>query len=351
MNKLRGKATVRDVAKKAGVSLATVDRVLNARSGVRQKTREKVERAVAALNYSRDLGASLLARGTYINVHFILPGNDNPFMEMLAQAINRLAGDPVQNRTRIEMTRVAALNAGELARVLDGLDPADCSCAVIVSTDEPVVIEAVARASDRGIVVLTLVSDLPDSRRQRFIGIDNTAAGRTAASLMGRFCHERGRIGLIIGSMNLRDQRQRFVGFHNTLLEEYRHLEIVGPVEGFDDAGETGKRVHELFEEYPDLDGLYSMGAGNRGLVNALKSLGKTRRIVTIVHELSDTTARELRSGLVDVVLDQNPKKEIALAIELAQKLVSGIPVADVTEPVDIGIFLRDNLPLPFRDV
>ena len=63
------RATVHDVAREAGVSLATVDRVLNGRPGVRPITAHKVEAAIAALDFRRDLSASLLARSRDLNVH------------------------------------------------------------------------------------------------------------------------------------------------------------------------------------------------------------------------------------------------------------------------------------------
>ena len=56
------KPTVHDIARSAGVSLATVDRVLNGRPGVRSVTREKVEQAIVALGYVRDLAAANLAK-------------------------------------------------------------------------------------------------------------------------------------------------------------------------------------------------------------------------------------------------------------------------------------------------
>ena len=63
-----------------------------------------------------------------------------------------------------------------------------------------------------GVVVVTLVSDVPASRRSRFVGIDNVTAGRTAASLL-RFRVWLGRhgttvvvvLGLVIGSLFLRE--------------------------------------------------------------------------------------------------------------------------------------------------
>jgi LacI family transcriptional regulator len=51
------RATVHDVARAAGVSLATVDRVLNGRPGVRPQTAEKVDAAIRELDFRRDLSA------------------------------------------------------------------------------------------------------------------------------------------------------------------------------------------------------------------------------------------------------------------------------------------------------
>src|SRR5690606_36332555 len=114
---------------------------------------------------------------------------------------------------------------------LDGLDSRVCDCAVIVATDDEAVRRAVDRAVRRGILVLTLVSDLPGSSRRAFIGIDNVAAGRTAASLLGRFCPS-GEVGVVAGSLALSDHRQRLDGFYDVLAEEFPDLVVVGPVEG-----------------------------------------------------------------------------------------------------------------------
>ena len=57
------KITIQDVAQRAGVSVATIDRVLNRRPGVRLQTVEKVESAIRELNYQPDRIAARLARG------------------------------------------------------------------------------------------------------------------------------------------------------------------------------------------------------------------------------------------------------------------------------------------------
>jgi LacI family transcriptional regulator len=318
---VKRRATVHDVARAAGVSLATVDRVLNGRPGVRAATAEKVAAAIAEIGFQRDLGASLLARARDLRLAFVIPEGSNEFMASLAEAVARRTGPALADRIHIETRRLPPLDADALARSLDGLDPQDCDCAVIVASDEPAVRIAVDAAARRGIVVMTLVSDLPGTQRRHFIGIDNVAAGRTAASLMGRFLPQGGAVGVIAGSLTLRDHADRLAGFRAVLEDQFPAITLLGPLEGQDDETETRALVARLLGRQPELAGIYNLGAGNDGLVTALDASSRAGAIRVIAHELTGSTRRGLASGAIDVVLDQNPDGEIRQAIAAARLL------------------------------
>lgn len=336
--------TVHDVARTAGVSLATVDRVLNARPGVRPETAEKVENAIKALDFRRDLSASLLARARDLRVAFLIPDGGNTFMESLVAAVGRRMRATRNERLTLTAVTYHALDPAALIARLDGLNPRETDCAVVVAPDDVAVVKAVDSATRRGVAIVTLVSDLPNSSRRHFIGIDNQAAGRTSASLLGRFCANPGKVGIIAGSLGLRDHRERFEGFAGVLGREFRHLAIVGPLEGYDDDASTEAAATKLLESHTDLVGIYNLGAGNGGLVAALGKTHRAGNIRVVAHELSDTTRGALRAGTLDVVLDQNPDGEIRAAIAAARQVALS-PDAEVhSEPIEIGIFLRDNL-------
>lgn len=337
------RATVHDVARQAGVSLATVDRVLNGRPGVRQATAEKVELAIAALDFRRDLSASLLARARDLHVLFILPDGRNEFMANLADAIARRGRTGRVERLHLEVARVKAMDPGALAGRLAQLDRKSCDCAVIVATDDEAVRKAVDAVTRKGIAVMTLVSDLPNSARKIFIGIDNVAAGRTAASLMGRFTGS-GKVALIAGSLGLRDHQDRLEGFREVAAREFPQLQLIGPFEAHDDRGETETFAAGLLRDHPDLKGIYNLGAGNAGLITALDASGRSNEVRVIAHELSEPTHAGLKSGAIDVVLDQNPDGEIRAAVAGARALALGQGEDPHAEPIEIGIFLRDNL-------
>src|SRR3954469_20571363 len=87
----RGKPTLEDVAREAGVSLATADRVVNKRPGVREQTVARVHTAVIKLGYRADAAAARLARNRSFRFAFILPVGDNTFMADITEQVRLTA--------------------------------------------------------------------------------------------------------------------------------------------------------------------------------------------------------------------------------------------------------------------
>ncbi|MCD7058484.1 LacI family DNA-binding transcriptional regulator [Pelagibacterium xiamenense] len=337
------RVTVHDLAKAAGVSLATVDRVLNGRAGVRPATVEKVEAAIEAIGYRRDFTASMLARARDIRLCFILPDGTNQFMAKLADAVERAGANARAERGQFTLLRVKAMEPRALADALDALAPEACDCAVIVAIDKPEVHAAVARATGRGIKIVTLVSDLPGSARRAFVGVDNIAAGRTAASLMGRFLPEGSTVGLVAGSMELIDHAERVAGFRAVVEAEFPTLVVKGPIEGQDEFTPTYEKALGFLKENPELGGIYNVGAGNAGLVMAINEAGRSDLRV-IAHELTGPTRAALGSGAIDCVIDQDPDAEVRAVWAEAKRLVLGPDAAPAPGEIEIKVFLRDNM-------
>ncbi|MCF3643269.1 LacI family DNA-binding transcriptional regulator, partial [Rhizobium sp. TRM95111] len=263
--------TVHDIAAKAGVSLATVDRVLNARPGVRGVTRAKVEEAIRSLNYVRDVAAANLAKGRVYPLTFILPEGDNPFMRDLEQEARAAGERSAIERTRVTVATVPAFDAPALAVAIDAAIAGQPAGIAAVAVDAPEVMEAIGRARAAGIPFVTLVSDLALSGRDHFVGVDNIAAGRTAGSLMGRFLRGRtGPVAVLAGSMLVRDHRERLEGFRAAMNEDFEWRPILDVLEGQDDPKLSEDLIAGCLDAHEDLVGIYSLGAGNRGLVAAL---------------------------------------------------------------------------------
>lgn len=177
--------TVHDIADHAGVSLATVDRVLNRRPGVRAATRARVEAAIETLGYVRDVAAANLAKGRVYPFTFILPSSDNSFMHGLHDELRHAMARSASERTNIRIVEVPAFEPTALiAALAEARDMQPAGIALVAVEDEGVraAIDAIAA---EGIPVVTLVSDLPGSRRAHYAGVDNIAAGRTTSTSEG----------------------------------------------------------------------------------------------------------------------------------------------------------------------
>lgn len=339
-----GRATIEDVAQRAGVSVATVDRVLNNRATVRPPNVKRVEAAIRALNYHPDRLAARLARGREYRFCFVLPLGDNVFMKGLEAEIARHTQHLAAERVQADVRHTDVFDAETLARALDGIHGYDG--AAVVALDHPRVREAVNALVARGTEVVTLVSDVPGAGRAHFVGIDNSAAGRTAATLMGRFLGGRkGKVAVIAGALALRDHAERHFGFVQVLGQEYRTLSLLPVREERDSAARTARATSDLLRQHDDLIGLYNMGAGTDGIIAALRSAPQTRRPVVIAHELNEASRAALVEGTLSAVIAQDPGHEIRSAMRVLMARCDRQPILAGQERISIDIFLRDNLP------
>ena len=339
------RTTLQDVARTAGVSLATVDRVLNHRSGVHAETAERVQAAVDLLKYRPDRLAARLARGRDHRFRFVLPTGDNAFMQALEKEVLSAAERFADERVQIDIDHVDVFDGDVLADALEKLR-GEVDGVAVVALDHPTVREAIDDLTNAGVTVVTLVSDVPRARRAHYVGIDNSAAGRTAASLLGRFLAGRGgKVGLIAGSIALRDHIERQLGFEQVITRDFPQLQLLPVREGRDDDERVEALATGLLNEHPDVIGIYSAGAGNGGIVAALDKAGRARDVVFIAHELTQFSRRHLIRGTIDAIINQDPGHEARSATRLLMAEREGIPIYASQERIRIDIFLRENVP------
>lgn len=328
------------------MSLATADRVLNGRPGVRSVTVQRVLAASERLGYRANLFASRLARGGVHRLAFVLPTGSNPFMQALAEEVQRAAAHLAPQRVAVELVQADAFDAASQAAALVRLREGGCDGVAVVALEHPAVQAAIDGLVEAGLAVVTLVSDAPGSRRAHYVGVDNLAAGRTAGTLLGRFAARRmGPVGVVLGSASLRDHADRLRGLTAVLNAEFAGLPVLAPVAGQDDDAVSARVTEALLRAHPDLVGLYAAGAGTDGIARALQASGRDRAVVLIGHELTDASRAWLRRGTLDAVIHQDPGHEARSAARLLLAELTGEPVLPEQERIRIEIFLRDNLP------
>jgi LacI family transcriptional regulator len=204
-------STIADIAARAGVGTATVDRVLNKRPGVNVDTVQRVLRVVAELG-TPPLGGGPRS-GDNFRFAFVLPADESPFLGLVDRQIAQSAGDfrhqhVTEITHRLDATDPAGF-AANLAQV------ADCEGVALMAPDLPPVKLAINELVRSGVHVVTLFSDVAGSMRETHVGADNRAAGRTAGLLLARMAATAGRDTLLLSSQatRLSAEIERRIGF------------------------------------------------------------------------------------------------------------------------------------------
>ncbi len=336
------KATISDIAARAGVSTASVDRVLNGRAGVSAANRQRVQAAAKALGYLPSEGMlTLPSRPAHLE--FFLPLGRSGFMQNLANTIRDFAAD---------LPLVASCTIHEV----DGLSPQALVAAVekiglptsgvgLIAVDHPVTRNAVRLLVEAGVRVVTIASDVRQCPRSAYVGVDNRVAGRTAGLVMGRMAGRTGALALFLGSRAYHGHEERETGFRAVIGEQFPGLELMPAIEIDEDSGTSYVEASRLLAARQDVVGIYCVGAGRSGVARAVAELGRPRPFV-IVHDLTNLTRRYLAEDVIDVVVDQNARLTGEQAvIRLLGSIASTAPFLTL-KYIEPRIIFRENIPV-----
>ena len=209
-------------------------------------------------------------------------------------------------RVHADVLRIPETDAHAIAAVLDGLEAGAGTGAVdgvaIMAPASPQVRDAIDRLRRRGVSVVAFISKQPNAERSRFIGIDNRAAGRTAARLMGRFCGPgaAGALLVVCETMQLLDNLERRLGFDQVINGVFPDLSVSPSLETWGDPERTRATLAQALANAPDLRGVYVMSSEADRVLDPLAEMVDLSRLVIVAHERTDYTEAALRAGAAD---------------------------------------------------
>lgn len=309
------KITSRDIAEAAGVSPATVDRVLNERGAVSAATEKLVMEWARRLQH-RSVASFRPARTLRIAV--LLQAPTNPFHAKVRTEFERANQDLSSLNLQFRFFHIPAEGGERAAVTLRRILP-EHDGLVICSAFHPTIADACRDFARKG-PVITFATDIPSSDRVAYVGPDNRQAGRVAGDLMGRFVGvQGGDVVMLAGLLSMIGHEQREMGFRSVLRERYPSCRVSAVLESHEDSRRAGELVRHALFANPGIRGIYNASAGDEAVATALGDLGR-RDIIFITHELTDERRALLRQGLVDAVIDQNPEAEVrATIVHLAE--------------------------------
>ncbi|MER9565578.1 LacI family DNA-binding transcriptional regulator [Mesorhizobium sp. M0571] len=328
-----------DIASRAGVGTATVERVLNGRGGVRPETVEKVVAAARALDYQRRLPE---AHRGILRIEVLLVRPETTFFARLSAAFERIAAS-LDKSIMVQRTFLPEDRPEAIAQRI--LEPGIRRSGLILAVpDHPSIGEALAQVESRGMPAVQIVTRIAGSRAE-YIGIDNYAAGRMAAHLLSHMQRRGGTVVGICHSHIYQVHRDRIRGFSDYLGEHPRGDFLFAEVLfGGDEDTRSAMMLRETLQQRPDLVGLYNAGGANGALNDVLRRHARDRDIFFVGHELTEKSSQALRDGTMDVVFDQAPEAQARRSIDL---VLSRLGIHDLpieNPPIRFITFTAENI-------
>lgn len=338
MTGIPSKPTLKDVAKLAGVGTATVERALNGRGNVRPQTLQKIAIAARQLHYGRLLP---LERHGIIRINVILVRPETLFFSRLNRAFERIAA-LLDKEIVIQRMFVSENDGPEIARKICSPD-SHHSAVILVAPGHSEVKRAMREVAALGLPIIQIVghtvSELP------YVGIDNYAAGRTAALFsLNMTSHKQGTFIAFCHSGAYEHHKQRIKGFSDYFEEFGNRKQCFREVMFDQDDEQQGQHlITRALSTYSDLAGIYTAGGDSRAIGVALRKQA-ARKPFWVGHELSPETELFLRERIMNIVIDQAPEIQARRAIDLVLHKLGIIQIPTSSESTYFNIITPENI-------
>ncbi len=223
---------IKDIALQAGVATASVDRVLNRRGNVHQRTIDRVNQAIVELERQRHqlamTGHKLFvdviveAPGSFLDALEIAVSDEIPLMHPL---VFRVRNDL---RTRFPVSDVEKVMRQVERRGSDGV--------LLMAPETPGLKRVINRLEAVGIPMVTLATDMKGTSRTAYVGLDNRKAGETVAWFLAKCLNhvQLPRVLVTIRNVQFRGEEEREAGFRTAWSSHFPEVEPEVIVEGTD---------------------------------------------------------------------------------------------------------------------
>jgi LacI family transcriptional regulator len=340
-----GRPTIRDLASEAGVSVATVNRVLAGHTGVRSPTMARVKEAAEAIGFY-GVGAirsRISAARPKYQFGFLLHQPGREFYQNIAKALRKAAENVEDCDISIRVEFLEDLTPQNTAERMLALAE-NCQAIGVVAAVHPILSQAVDQLQQRGLPVFGLVSQLSATGQVPYIGTDNWKAGRLAAWTIHNVCKKPGKIGIFVGNHRYRCQEMNEAGFRSYFREFAPDFTLLEPMSTFESSTIAQEMTEKLIRDVPDLSGLFVAGGGITGVVNGLRQNVQPGQIVVVGHQLIDVTRKALLDNyltlLISYELDDFAARTIAGMVQAVRTPDQG----NLTNIMPFEIFTRENI-------
>lgn len=317
---------IKDIAKLAGVSKGTVDRVLHKRGRVSEQAHERVMKVLQEIDYKPNLIARTLSSNKNYRIIALLPNPaSDEYWAQTIEGIHQAEAEWIHYNVTIERSFFDQYNKESFKRKAaeavqskpDGIITAP------IFYDEAIVF--FQGLKNEAIPYVLFNTNIPETHPLSFIGQDSFRSGKVGAELMYLGQHTGGRLAVLHldedlhNSVHLLEKERGFREYftqRNTLHFDIREVSLRPNEPGFEES------LTELLND-PELKGIFVSTSKGTSAVAAMLEKNRKQNIRLIGYDILDNNLKYLRSGTIDFLINQNPKRQAFLSIShLANHLV-----------------------------
>jgi len=337
---------IKEIARRAGVSIGTVDRVLHERKGVSEKTRNKIKGLIKELNYHPNKMASLLASRKTLNFAVIIPrvSANTDYWDYPRKGID-LAGEELKqlgvqfNCFLFNLEDQPSFNKAckkALASKPDGilLAPSFIKESTLF----------VKKVIDNNIAVIYINSDLPHQPGLSYIGPDFFQSGRVAAQLTKLYVKTRQPIMVINISTDMESDHhllRKVQGFEKFFEEKEKNRKIITLHIPQTKIHDIEKIVKNALVKHGDCTSFFVTNSQVHILAKILKK--QLNDFFLIGYDFIEKNIDYMKDGNIDFLICHRPKDQgYHAAMALYKYLYYGTePSSTFFMPIDI--ITREN--------
>lgn len=326
--------TVKEIARLAGTSRGTVDRVLNGRGNVSPEVEKRVREIAVNANYQpNQLARALINSRKRICIGVVISSLGNPFFDDVLRGITHRARKLSSYGVELVIKEIKGYVAQEQIDAIKELVDMGIDGLAIMPINVPEVAEALSALT---IPIVTFNNDI-DIPKLAFVGCDYYNSGCLSGDMAKLLLGGKGSVAVVIGSTTITGHKQRVQGFTDSL-SEYGSIKVVAQEENLDDDALSFKVVEKLIsEKSPDL--IYFGAGGIAGGIKAVLDSGK--KIIILTVDDTPTVRKYLADGTVSATVTQQPYFQGENTIKILFDYLSG-----GREPKEVNFYTENQIKL-----
>ena len=338
------------IAELAQVSIGTVDRALHGRAGISAATRQRIMQIARQTGYTPNLAArALSAARARVRIGVCMPREIHFFYDQLWRGVLDEARRVTHLGIEFVNRPVQVLGEGD-TEAFKELVESGVNGIILTAGSPKGLRPLIDAAEDRGIRVVCVSTDAPDSRRSSIVCVEPWLNGCIAGELMGKFVPPGSKVAVVAGMLSTEDHRKKTDGFSEAFQQHCPGGKTVSVIEGHEDEDESFQKTFDLLRRVPTLAGLYVNTVNCLPVCRALGARGLAGKIKLIATDLFAEMSPYFQKGTITASIYQQPHRQGQIAVRLlADNLTNKVQIPP-TVHLSPGVVMSSNLHL-FREM